>query len=46
MLLTAIAIAAAPPSPRALKRVGWTLASASALLGVLLVVGARVRAAG
>ncbi|AUX20979.1 hypothetical protein SOCEGT47_014570 [Sorangium cellulosum] len=46
MLLIAIVIAAAPPSPRALKRVGWALVGASALLGVLLAVGARVSEAG
>jgi hypothetical protein len=42
MLVLALALALAPPRPNALKRVGWTLVAASALLCVALAVGAHL----
>lgn len=42
MLALALALAAKPPSPRALKRVCWALVAASVALAVCLAVGARL----
>jgi hypothetical protein len=42
MLALALAVAAAPPRPAALRRVGWALVAASAVLSVTLAVGAHL----
>ena len=42
MLLLAVALAAQPPAPRSLKKVGWGLVASSLLLGVALAVGAHL----
>jgi hypothetical protein len=42
MLVAAIALAVAPPPPTALRRVGWALVAASAILCVVLAVSAHV----
>ncbi|MBK8255214.1 MAG: YwiC-like family protein [Polyangiaceae bacterium] len=42
MILVASWFAIAPPSPRSLKRVGWTLATSSLLVGVALVAGVHL----
>ncbi len=42
MLALALVLAARPPSPRSLKRVGWALVAASVALAVSLVAGAHV----
>ncbi|MFO0761945.1 MAG: YwiC-like family protein [Byssovorax sp.] len=42
MLGLALGLAAQPPSPRSLKKVGWGLVASSVLLGAALVVGAHV----
>lgn len=44
MILVAIAIAASPPHPRALKRVGWSLVGASVAAAAILVAGSRLLA--
>ncbi len=41
MWLLSLAISASPPTPAALRRVGWGLVAASLCTGVILVVGAR-----
>ena len=45
MTLVAIAIAASPPHPRALKRVGWSLVAASVAAAGILIAGARLTVA-
>lgn len=42
MLLLALAVAARPPSPRSLKRVGWSLVAASFALAGSLAIGAHL----
>jgi hypothetical protein len=42
MLGLALGLAAQPPNPRSLKKVGWGLVGSSVLLGAALVVGAHV----
>jgi hypothetical protein len=42
MLLLALTLAAQPPSPRSLKKVGWGLVASSLLLGLALAVGAHL----
>ena len=44
MILVALAIAASPPHPRALKRVGWSLVGASVAAAAILVAGSRLLA--
>lgn len=44
MILLALVIAAAPPHPRALKRVGWSLVGASVAAAAILVAGSRLLA--
>jgi hypothetical protein len=41
MIVVAIAVSASPPSPRALRRVGWMLVAASIAAAAILIVGAR-----
>jgi hypothetical protein len=41
MLLLAVVLAAQPPSPRSLKKVGWGLVASSVLLAIALVVGVQ-----
>jgi hypothetical protein len=41
MLAVAVGLAAAPPGPRSLKRVGWALVGASVLLAAVLAGGVR-----
>ncbi|MFO0587061.1 MAG: YwiC-like family protein [Polyangiaceae bacterium] len=42
MILVALAIAAMPPHPRALKRVGWSLVGASVAAAAILVTGGHL----
>lgn len=42
MILVALAIAASPPHPRSLKRVGWSLVGASIAAAAILVTGTRL----
>jgi hypothetical protein len=44
MIVVALAIAASPPHPRALRRVGWTLVGASLAAAAILVAGCRFAA--
>ncbi len=44
MILLALVIAAAPPHPRALKRIGWSLVGASVAAAAILVAGSRLLA--
>lgn len=44
MMIVAVAIAAAPPHPRFLKRVGWSLVGASVAAAAILIAGARLAA--
>jgi len=44
MILVALAVAAAPPHPRSLKRVGWSLVGASVAAAAILVAGTRLLA--
>lgn len=41
MLFVALAVAASPPHPRALKRVGWSLVGSSIAAAAILVTGCR-----
>jgi hypothetical protein len=42
VILFAIALAFAPPSPRALRRVGWGIVASTALTAALIVAGAHL----
>lgn len=42
MLVASIGLTVAPPRPKALKRVGWTLVGASVAVTCVLVIGARL----
>ncbi len=44
MILVALAIAASPPHPRSLKRVGWSLVGASVAAAAILVAGTHLLA--